>query len=81
MMNVVGVRRVDYTSKAGKRVIGYNVYVTYPAPSPDIEGDVAESIYLSDAVLGGRIPRVDSLIDVHYGRSASGMAYIMDVDF
>lgn len=50
MFTIIGLRRVDYTSKkTGNRVLGYNLYCTYEDKNTD--GLACESIYLSDSKL------------------------------
>lgn len=51
-MKLIGVKRVDYVSqKTGKRVLGWNLYLTYPLHDNNLEqGYGCEREFISESI-------------------------------
>ncbi len=50
---VVGQRRLDFTDKDGKRVVGMQVFVVYPEDG--VDGSKSDKVFISDD-LGVQLP-------------------------
>lgn len=52
-MKLIGIKRVDYVSqKSGKRVLGWNLFLTYPLQDSNLEqGFGCEREFVSESIL------------------------------
>lgn len=74
--SVKGVKRVQYTNKAGKEISGYEYHFTYEAD--DINGDGCASVYVSDFDIKkvSVVPGVGDDITVAYDPFRRSMSFL-----
>ena len=49
-MKLIGIQRVDYTSKNGYHVMGYKLHMSTPAIRNDSIGEITDIEFVSDSV-------------------------------
>ena len=69
-MELIGKERVDYTSKDGKRVLGYNLFCTSDV-EPNVEGTKTEAVYIADSQIPEGV-KLDLGIEFEIIRDARG---------
>lgn len=77
---VVGVsKRFTYTDKRTKAIVGARtLFVIFPDKS--VDGYACDKIFASDSILGDYSPAVGDHINLIYGRSYSGNAYLTAIE-
>lgn len=70
MYTLTGYRRSDFTTKDGKRITGYVIFLSYPLAEDDSAGTGCEQIYMTDQKLAmcGYAPHVGDTVEVSYNR-------------
>ncbi|MEY8352122.1 hypothetical protein AALB39_02075 [Lachnospiraceae bacterium 54-53] len=68
---VLGIKKVDYTNKAGKHVLGTSLHTVHDGR--DMEGQMVESIYISSNTDIADLSKVKigCMIDIEYNRYGS----------
>lgn len=75
VVQIVGLRRMSFTSQDGQQVEGMNFY--YLMDDSHVEGKVAGKFFMSTAVLSqvGFVPKVGETVKVFYNRYGKANAF------
>jgi len=76
---LVGYREVDYVNKAGKNVLGKNLYLMCGSARVDVFGKEVLEEFVRDELVGSQPLRLDCEIDIEYGRGYQGKATVIAV--
>lgn len=69
-MEIIGVKRSDFTTNDGKHICGYNLFIT--EERPDVVGLSCFSCFQSDEKLRGTVPAVGDQVRVSWSRFQRG---------
>lgn len=79
MIEIVGFKRVQGKYKDGNPFSGYRIWFT--EPDDNVTGQVANTEYLPDSLLKGRVPALHQNAVLIYRPGTNGKAYLNSVEF